>query len=66
MSLRSPVTLQTGAKYVTIGPLIPTATDEQLQLWKHCLRKQGLMEQDIDKAGYSIVASAYVKLDASK
>ena len=58
--------MQTGAKHVSIGPLIPTATNEELQSWKNDLREQGLTQEDINKGNYAMVASAYVRLDASR
>jgi len=50
--------MQTGAKYVTIGPLIPTATNEEYHSWKRCLQERGFIEEDINKAGYGTAASA--------
>lgn len=58
------VGIQTEAKYKTIGPLLPIATDDDLQEWKDFFRGRGWTEVEIEKARYAMSASAYVKLDA--
>ena len=58
--------MHTSAKCVTIGPLIPTTTNKELQSWKNYLREHNFNEKDINKKGYGKVASVYVKLNSHK
>ncbi len=51
-----------GPKYLTVGPILPLTTEDDLKNWKGFFRGKGWTEKEIGEAGCSKGASAYVKV----
>ena len=56
------VGIQSGQRHANLGPILPVASEEDLQEWIECLRGQNLTEEQIAEV-WNKNASMYVKIE---